>query len=479
MEQAKKLKSYLPASSTENVESLTRWNDEIEDVLFGPMDAQLEDLPTTSFDAADIDALTAISQALRKDLIESILSLSEPDDDSIQCILASSDTAIFLQERVALLLRTLRNWLRWYLQVSPLLAQSNPSQPSFIRVFQQQSMLDLWLHILEQLAPSAPLPARHVAQIFFYSTFDTNEDTQEYLVSQLDEKRFLRILLTTNSWGVGAAVQQCIHQWVATAQSAGRRVKEARLPSLADRHAQCPWLPKNTTEVSYMDVWDRVLAVCFLEGDGPPLSGEYRAEMVGEILRSLYALTLWTTVTRQIVPVLLNLPRKNDGIVQCQQALMALLTEGDASLTPSLMECLPTLLHLWEDQLTQVVTAQRVDEAAAATLTPYFVTLYRYCVMDEAFCEAIRHAVFPNELPADMSTSQPMHPIDAPQGTLRAKVIKLLTWPQSHIKRLAGELVWRLCHNHPTEFARRVGMGNALPFLAAKGHAQLPPSVFK
>jgi hypothetical protein len=67
-----------------------------------------------------------------------------------------------------------------------------------------------------------------------------------------------------------------------------------------------------------------------------------------------------------------------------------------------------------------------------------------------------------------------MGPLDAPAGTLRRKLCTLLTWPEGHIKRCTGELLWTLCSSEPTEFVNRVGFGNALPILSVKGLAQMP-----
>jgi hypothetical protein len=79
--------------------------------------------------------------------------------------------------------------------------------------------------------------------------------------------------------------------------------------------------------------------------------------------------------------------------------------------------------------------------------------------------------IAPTESPRNMT------PIDAPNGTLRWKLIQLLTWPNSFVKRLTGELLFLLCHNSQQEFIRRVGIGNAVAILSLKGLIDLPADV--
>eukprot|EP00957_Ditylum_brightwellii_P078008 5929126-Ditylum_brightwellii.AAC.1 len=68
-----------------------------------------------------------------------------------------------------------------------------------------------------------------------------------------------------------------------------------------------------------------------------------------------------------------------------------------------------------------------------------------------------------------------MSPIDNPsKRTLRYKVIKLMTWSESNIKRLSAELMWILCNSDPTEFILRTGFGNAVHMLGMRGFVNIP-----
>jgi hypothetical protein len=67
-----------------------------------------------------------------------------------------------------------------------------------------------------------------------------------------------------------------------------------------------------------------------------------------------------------------------------------------------------------------------------------------------------------------------MGPLDAPKDTLRGKLVMLLSWAESYIKRCTAEFLWALCNSSANEYVHRVGMGNALPLLNAKGLASIP-----
>lgn len=66
--------------------------------------------------------------------------------------------------------------------------------------------------------------------------------------------------------------------------------------------------------------------------------------------------------------------------------------------------------------------------------------------------------------------------LDAPKGTLRWHMIRLMTWVESNVKRAASELLWSVCDEDSTQFVLRTGFGNAIHFLGMKGFVKLPPS---
>jgi hypothetical protein len=107
----------------------------------------------------------------------------------------------------------------------------------------------------------------------------------------------------------------------------------------------------------------------------------------------------------------------------------------------------------------------------------------KFCIRSEAFRRKAKLFIFPQEaeerflnLVAEAATQQAknMHPLDAPKGTLRWKLVKLMSWTEGHVKRTAGELLWTLCDQKEQEFVQRIGLGNALPILCTKGLVELP-----
>jgi hypothetical protein len=201
---------------------------------------------------------------------------------------------------------------------------------------------------------------------------------------------------------------------------------------------------------------------------------------------------------------------------ECQRSAIALLMDADPSFAPVIARnprALGTLLGALDRLASETVTASHTSgrsvdpSASAASLTPVLVVLHKLCQAN-AECRLIaqRH-VFPPRPPddsaSDPSTATPgddskepdrpandsaeplplpatnMKPLDAPEGTVRADLIRLMTWHQSHIKRFAGELLWVLCDQDPAGFVRRVGMGNAIVVLGSKGIMDLPTRIFE
>lgn len=70
-----------------------------------------------------------------------------------------------------------------------------------------------------------------------------------------------------------------------------------------------------------------------------------------------------------------------------------------------------------------------------------------------------------------------MAPLDSPRGTLRWRLIRLMTWMDSSMKRSPCELLWALCNKNSMQFVLRMGFGNAIHFLGIKGCVNLPAGV--
>jgi hypothetical protein len=221
-----------------------------------------------------------------------------------------------------------------------------------------------------------------------------------------------------------------------------------------------------------------------------------RAELAIEILGAFYALR----VGQELVPSRCN-PRLMQGVVdilrlpfskddkRTQQlilTLVSLLMDSDPTFGDYLLEAdaVDNLLKILETQVTDVLDNTRMDNSATATLVPILAVLGKYANANSRVQQKIKVYIFPLEAEErflekvrearSSDSKKNMGPLDAPNGTLRRKLATLLTWPEGHIKRCTGELLWTLCSSNPTEYVHRVGFGNALPVLSVKGYAQMP-----
>jgi hypothetical protein len=129
----------------------------------------------------------------------------------------------------------------------------------------------------------------------------------------------------------------------------------------------------------------------------------------------------------------------------------------------------------------------------AAAVVPILLALLRLVESDGSVMKVVKESVFPldSEITFEQMAAaevekgrsegkvgaKNMAPLDAPRGTLRWRLIRLMTWMDSSVKRSACELLWALCDGNPTQFVLRTGFGNAIHFLGIKGCVSLPAGV--
>ncbi|CAM9983333.1 unnamed protein product [Discosporangium mesarthrocarpum] len=126
-------------------------------------------------------------------------------------------------------------------------------------------------------------------------------------------------------------------------------------------------------------------------------------------------------------------------------------------------------------------------------LTPVLLVLNKVVLSREAARGAVKEAIFPPKADrvwqerlererAEISTlrgeerekaerarkDREIHPVDAPRGTLRARLLSLMTANVGSLKRAASELLYSLCSSEE-EFTIRCGFGNAINLLRIKG----------
>ena len=190
-------------------------------------------------------------------------------------------------------------------------------------------------------------------------------------------------------------------------------------------------------------------------------------------------------------------------------------------------EVVSCILDITQRQIDAVLhheTLQENDDAATTTTTtatttliPSLAVLHKFSADNSIFCKAVKDQIFPtsqeeqfwqlaqqqtggtnttsnsnndndnsNTNNNDNSTTirrslggaKNMHPLDAPHGTLRWKLIRLMTYTETHVKRYTCEFLWVLCNQNAQEFVLRTGLGNAMAFLGVKGMVQLPAGTF-
>ena len=242
----------------------------------------------------------------------------------------------------------------------------------------------------------------------------------------------------------------------------------------------------------------------------PPFPGnrvsDRRSELALEILRALYALNT-CSARRQPSPEtmtqigivlcdLLHLSNSDERCYEIKLSVVALLLDAPKDYAGYLIETqsIKALVDIMSYQTSLVVlerTGSSSDDAAA--VVPILLVLLKLTQSNNTALQMIKEEVFPPEsevtfeekataeiakgVTEGKANAKNMAPLDAPRGTLRWKLIRLMTWTESNVKRSACELLWMLCEEDSTQFVLRTGFGNAIHFLGIRGHVDLPAGV--
>jgi len=402
-------------------------------------------------------------------------------------------------KNLAELLRACKNLLRWYLQFY--LPTKGPVLPLPLRRLQSHNMIELFLLIIERTAgePENDVRqqvARHACLCLFYSTYSPSgndgniQRAQTHLVENLGFLDMLmRLLLTNNTPVVLVALVRSLHNLLGSLPGTVQRVEEARIQCI---EPDAPWAASlDGTETDLRTLLTNILmwslqATPAFPGDAT----DRRADLVLEILRILYVLRAGRFVMKeesmaQLLAYFLKLPNTEERAYRCKLAAISLLMDAPAKYSKQLVEqkgVLP-LLFVMESQVTQVLDLSEEGSGAAAAVVPILSVLNKFCTHNEAFRSKVKTHIFPPEAEenfaslvaeAKTKTKKNMRPLDAPEDTLRWKLIKLMTWSESHVKRISSELLWTVCDKKEKEFIWRVGLGNALPILSSKGLVEIP-----
>jgi hypothetical protein len=184
----------------------------------------------------------------------------------------------------------------------------------------------------------------------------------------------------------------------------------------------------------------------------------------------------------------LKLPNTEERAYRCKLNAISLLMDAPAEYSQQLVKqkgVLPLLIVL-DIQVSKVVEFSQIGSAATSAVVPILSIVNKFCLYNEMFRNKTKQFLFPPDAEehflslAAKAVTRPiknMHPLDAPSGTLRWKLIRLMTWTESHVKRTSGELLWTLCDQDAQELIWRCGMGNAVLILHAKGFVDLRTAI--
>jgi hypothetical protein len=242
----------------------------------------------------------------------------------------------------------------------------------------------------------------------------------------------------------------------------------------------------------------------------PPFPGDpsdRRSDLVLEILRSLFAIDAKKssipspsndTMTQIGIMLceILRLSNADIRVYECKLAVVALLLNAPEEYSGYLASNggIKPLVDIMAYQLSVVVVERTANSSEdAAAIVPILLVLRKLCISNESVLQMVKIEVFPpnseddfrDKVNEEMAKKQSeshvkaknMAPLDAPRGTVRWNLIRLMTWFESSVKRSACELLWTLCDEDATEFVLRTGFGNAVHFLGNKGIVNLPAGV--
>jgi hypothetical protein len=400
-----------------------------------------------------------------------------------------------------LLLRTSKNFMRCILLSMFASTATNSLQEGMApwRVYQ---LLRQYLSWVQEYYVSDPALAQHASQLLFYASYNPVSGSNEGLIKSYDQlleedqimSQLLDCLLRSlEDVALALSIVRNVHNIIVSFPR-GMEYTLAAKTSLEDRPPEWP----EHTAATFSSVLP-YLALRVLDADPPFPGNDKRAELVMEILRAAYVLRLGKQIEvdfqglfAKLIAKLLRLEVTTPQCEECRREAIPPLMDATAEAVGQFLLSQDVLLPLWailEHQVTQVVEQTLVQDSAAAAITPILVVLHNVATHHAGIRQQLKSHIFPDEDDQDSFQDKKrreieqhgkcrnMKPLDAPVGSLRYKLMQLMTWPQSHIKRFTGELLWSLCEGDAQEFIARVGMGNAVVILGARGLVRLPAQI--
>ncbi|KAL7426012.1 hypothetical protein ACHAXH_000200 [Discostella pseudostelligera] len=524
------------------VQSLERWNDDLENQLLAGT------VQKPSFTATDENSESNCSQSptvLRhaaNNLHASILAQIDPsfsvdcdcDDDAeadkatwaVVNSLSDGSRSAYAESLdlrlLANLLRAAGLFLRWHAQVVQPSSHSlaspmggNSSQLSMVvspmTRLKMGSMIMLYGSLLDmEIVATLPDVPRFASICLFRATYGNDDVTtsarRQFANSQQGISYLMKALVTGEQPASRLfSIVRNIHHLIASCpESIPKMEHELHILTIS-------MVEDENIEGKHGLIEVLVATLAWACRSEPPFPGgpsDRRSDLVLEILRALYALDPSnpskslrpTQSTMEFIGVilceLLHFPNSDERVYAIKLAVVALLLDAPNEFNDHLAStnCVKRLVEILSYQAS-VVVIERTNSSAedAAAVVPILLALQRLVQSNESAHKVVKEAVFPPEDESEFEqkamaeiakgktegkvNAMNMAPLDAPRGTLRWKLIQLMTWTETTVKRSACELLWELCDGDSTQFVLRTGFGNAIHFLGIKKCVNLPENV--
>ena len=516
----------LSSANTKTVSDLEKWSDDLECQLLTGVQ---------KFDGSNEMTSSTISTLKQKavgTLHASILGVvvsSWNDDDeeannaTLEAVNSFNASAIEQHDdmnlhHLASLLRAAGLYMRWNAQqVALQSSSSSETNDNIMTRLKCKGMILLYAKLLdmdliidtEEGSPSYPDVPRYASICLFRATYgnDTLTTTaRTQFVTELDGCSYLMKALIKGNQPVSrlfSVVRNVHHLISAYPQSISKM----------ERALEALTVEENAGEKTYglSEVLIATLAWAYrCTGSEVPFPGaqsDRRPDLVLEILRALYVLGSSNPSIRQpsndtmtqigiILCELLQFSSGDERVYQIKLAVVALLLNAPKEYSSYLVNNggMKQMIDILSYQ-TSLVVVERTGSSSedAAAVVPILLVLLKIVQFNESALTIVKNEVFPLDAEETFQAkataeiakgetegkvnAKNMAPLDAPRGTLRWKLIRLMTWTESNVKRSACELLYALCDNDSTQFVLRTGFGNSIHFLGIRGHVNLPAGV--
>jgi hypothetical protein len=344
--------------------------------------------------------------------------------------------------------------------------------------------------------------ARHSATILFHATFAHAEEPCCKTAMRVLQSRDVNgpgimayLILQPNSVHVMLSLMKNVHNMISAYPVGISEMDETLHKYQYDGNI-------GNCKLNVLTILISTLSWCINSPDFPGPMDDRRSDLAIEIIRIIFAIRgvlgknrvnemeaenkeIMTALGILIVKIL-HLSNRDTRVYQCKLSTLMLLMDAPVELSDFLKthHVIEELILIFWYQLNEFVVEKAgtmASEKNSTSMLPILIVLDKLCKNDPNILKQVKANVFPPEAEEDFlakveqkGPEKNMHPLDAPLGSTRQKLISLLTHTETNLKRCCGELLWTLCGNDSKEFILRCGFGNAVHQLGVKGMYALP-----